>query len=540
MACGGASNVTPALATRAETTGFEETSRYEDVRRFIDALSRETTKVRVEMFGASEEGRDLPLLVIGDPPAAAPGQSPHSLPVVFVMANIHAGEVEGKEAVLHLARRLTLGDLQPLLRSAIWLFAPIYNADGNERVSLDNRTEQNGPIAGVGTRENAKGLDLNRDFMKLESAEARALVALLTRWDPDVIVDLHTTNGSYHGYHLTYAPPLNPNTDTRISLFERERLLPAVREAMQARHGWRTYDYGNFTTMESIEEELEGFAPGETRQKVWRTYDARPRFGGSYAGLRNRISILSEAYSYLDFERRVKVTEAFVEEIMKFVAANADEIRALTARADSEWVSRGATTEAGVSFALHPLPHAVDILVGAVEAKVNPRSGKMMTAMMESTATPTSMTVFDGFVTTATRRVPPEYVMPPVSGDLHVATARLLKAHGIKVEELVSAARVTVDRFVIERVNHAERAFQGHRETSVTGRLERTTVEMPAGSIVVRTNQPLGRLVFYLLEPESNDGLTTWNVLDQGLAAGGPHPILKSAAGQMMQTRPLP
>jgi hypothetical protein len=130
--------------------------------------------------------------------------------------------------------------------------------------------------------------------------------------------------------------------------------------------------------------------------------------------------------------------------------------------------------------------------------------------------------------------------MPPVSGDLHLATARLLKAHGIKVEELVSAARVTVDRFVIERVNHAERAFQGHRETSVTGRLERTTVEMPAGSIVVRTNQPLGRLVFYLLEPESNDGLTTWNVLDQGLAAGGPHPILKSAAGQMMQTRPLP
>ena len=61
------------------------------------------------------------------------------------MANIHAGEVEGKEAVLHLARRLTLGDLQPLLRSAVWLFAPIYNADGNEQISLDNRSEQNGP-----------------------------------------------------------------------------------------------------------------------------------------------------------------------------------------------------------------------------------------------------------------------------------------------------------------------------------------------------------------------------------------------------------
>ena len=114
IACGGVSNVTPALLTRAEKTAFEETSRYDDVRTFIDALSRETTKARVEMFGKSEEGRDLPLLVIGDPPAAAPVPSPHSLPVVLVMANIHAGEVEGKEAVLHLARRITLRDLLPL------------------------------------------------------------------------------------------------------------------------------------------------------------------------------------------------------------------------------------------------------------------------------------------------------------------------------------------------------------------------------------------------------------------------------------------
>jgi len=540
IACGGTSNMTPAgPLSRAEQTAFEETSRYQDVRTFIDALSRETSRVRVETFGRSEEGRDLPLLIIGDPPIAAPAQSPHSLPVVFVMANIHAGEVEGKEAVLHLARRMTTGNLQGFLKSAVWLLAPIYNADGNERISLDNRTEQNGPIGGVGTRENANGLDLNRDFIKLESAEARALVALLTRWDPDVIVDLHTTNGSYHGYHLTYAPPLNPNTDARISAFERERLLPAVREAMQALHGWRTYDYGNFATMDAIEEELEGFAPGETRQKVWRTYDARPRFGGSYAGLRNRIAILSEAYSYLDFERRVKVTEAFVEEIMKFVIANADEIRSLTAQVDSDLVSGSASMEDGVAFTLKPLSNPVDVLVGAVGGKTNPRSGKTIKTM-EDSVTPTSMTVFDGFATTATRPVPREYLMQPSDGDLHLTTARLLKAHGIKVEELASAGRVTVDRFVIERVNHAERAFQGHRETSVKGRFERSTVQMPAGSLVIRTNQPLGRLVFYLLEPESNDGLTTWTVLDEALKVRGTHPILKSVPGQNLLTRPWP
>jgi hypothetical protein len=514
--------------TRAEQSGFQETSRYEDVRTFITALTALTPHARVEMFGKSEEGRDLPLLIIGDPPASSPAQNtPSRLPVVFVMANIHAGEVEGKEAVLHLARRLTLGDLRPLLRSAIWLFAPIYNGDGNERISLDNRPEQYGPIGGVGTRENARGLDLNRDFMKLESAEARALVNLFTRWDPDVIVDLHTTNGSYHGYHLTYAPPLNPNTDAGITAFARARLLPSVRAAMAARHRLRTFDYGNFSTSESLDEELEGFAPGDTRQKVWRTFDARPRFGGSYVGLRNRIAILSEAYSYLDFEQRIRATEAFAEEIMRFVADHATDIRALTTRADAGWSRRDTPVGGGVAFALRPLPQPVDVLVGAVETRVNPRSGKPMRAMVESAVTPTSMIVHDGFVSTAMRPVPREYVVRASSNGLHETVARKLREHGILVETLSTPSRFSVDQFVVAQVRHAERAFQGHHETSVTGRFERREVEVPAGSLVVRTTQPLGRLVFYLLEPESDDGLTTWNVFDSALTVGGTHPVLK-------------
>jgi hypothetical protein len=522
------STETMTLLTRAEQSGFQETSRYEDVRAFITALTGMTPHARLEIFGQTEEGRDLPLLVMGDPPASSPVRdTPSRLPVVFVMANIHAGEVEGKEAVLHLARRLTLGDLQPLLRSAVWLFVPVYNADGNERISLDNRPEQYGPIGGVGTRENAKGLDLNRDFMKLDSSEARALVGLLTRWDPDLIVDLHTTNGSYHGYHLTYAPPLNPNTDTGITAFARERLLPSIRSAMAARHRVRTYDYGNFSTTESLDEELEGFASGDARQKVWRTFDARPRFGGSYVGLRNRIAILSEAYSYLDFEKRIQATEAFVEEIMRFVGENATDIRALITRTDAEWSRRDTAVEGGVAFALRPLPQVVDVLVGAVETRVNPRSGKPMRAMIESAVTPTSMIVYDGFISTATRLVPPAYVVRISSNGLHDTVARKLREHGILVETLNTPSRFSVEQFVIAQVRHAERAFQGHHETSVTGRFERRQVEVSAGSLVVRTTQPLGRLVFYLLEPESDDGLTTWNVFDSALAAGGIHPVLK-------------
>jgi hypothetical protein len=509
--------------TRAERTRFEETSRYDEVRAFIDALTP-TGRVRVESFGRSEEGRDLPLMVLGAPPAAGPQQArAWGQPIVFVMANIHAGEVEGKEAVLHLARRMISGDLQSLLGHAVWLFAPIYNADGNEKISLANRTEQHGPIGGVGTRENANGLDLNRDYMKLDTAEGRALAGLLARWDPDVVVDLHTTNGSYHGYHLTYAPSLNPNTDPRLLAYARDRLLPAVRDAMAARHQFRTYHYGNFSTVESLGDELLEFGAAGT--KVWRTYDHRPRFGNSYVGLRNRIAILSEAYSYLDFAGRVRATEAFVEEIMRFVVANGGEIRGLLTRADAD-AAAGLPAQ-GVSFALAPLPPA-DILVGAVEKRTNPRSGREMIAMVERVAVPTRMLDYGVFATKDSRPVPREYVVPARADNLHRPIAERLRLHGITFRETGQAESRTVDRFVIGTVTRAERPFQGHQETKITGTWEPATVALPAGSLLVPATQPLARLVFYLLEPESDDGLTAWNLIAAALMPSTVHPVLKA------------
>src|SRR5262249_2914898 len=161
---------------------------------------------------------------IADPPVSRPEDLRHNArDVIFVMANIHAGEVEGKEAMFSIARRIALGDLKPVLANLVVLIAPIYNADGHEKISVQHRTLPNGPLGGVGTRENAMGLDLNRDYMKLESPEAQGLVRLFNRWDPHLTVDLHTTNGSYHGYHLTYSPPLNPNADPGLIAFEREK-----------------------------------------------------------------------------------------------------------------------------------------------------------------------------------------------------------------------------------------------------------------------------------------------------------------------------
>ncbi len=522
------------LKSRAELTNYEETSRYEDVVRFIAELQKRTDKLRVESFGKSSEGRVLPLMIFADPPISQPREARTSgKPIVFIQANIHAGEVDGKEAMLHLSRRLATGDLKPLLAKLIILVAPIYNADGNEKISVNNRTAQNGPIGGVGTRENAEGQDLNRDYMKLETPEANALVGLFNRWDPHLTVDLHTTNGSYHGYHLTYSPTLNPNADARLIAFERNKMLPAITRAMLKGHNFRTYYYGNFATKERMNTEINTFEmqragteaqpAAQPLTKVWRTFDHTPRFGNNYVGLRNRLTILSEAYSYLDFKGRIAMTEAFVEEIFKYSALHADEIIALIKRVDEDSV-KGKLQLQGVAFELKALDKPVSILVGEVEKVKNSKSGKMMTAMIENKFTPTPMPDYGLFAATKSLPLPRAYLFHNDDG-MKTVIAKLL-AHGIAVEELTEQVNLEVESFVIEQIKKG-RAFRGHQSITLKGSAKKESFPFPAGSLLIRTTQTSAALIFYLLEAESDDGFVNWNFLDAYLEKGKTYPIHK-------------
>ena len=110
---------------------------------------------------------------------------------------------------------------------------------------------------------------------------------------------------------------------------------------------------------------------------------------------------------------------------------------------------------------------------------------------------------------------------------LHERVAGKLREHGVRIDSLGAAATMSVEAFILDTVPRAERPFQGHQEVSMTGRYERRDISVPAASIVVRTDQPLGRLVFYLLEAESDDSLATWNLLDDVLMPGMAHPVMK-------------
>ena len=234
--------------TRAESSDFEATSRYADVMDFIGELQRTSSNVRLESLGTSTEGFDIPMLVLGAPVRASPADlNFDDRAVVYIQANIHAGEVEGKEAVLMLARDILSGQTRNYLDELVILLVPIFNVDGNEKISTDNRTNQHGPAQGVGIRYNGQNLDLNRDGMKLETPEVRGLIArALVRWDPILFLDAHTHNGSYHQEPVTWTWGLNPNGDRTIIDFMAYEMWPAVERAMRETHETDTVPHGDF------------------------------------------------------------------------------------------------------------------------------------------------------------------------------------------------------------------------------------------------------------------------------------------------------
>lgn len=505
----GARQVSDISLTRAERSGFTETSRYEEVVAVLEQAAAASDRIHLTHFGYTNEGRALPLAVVGTVDSASPQAVLASGKLrVYLQGNIHAGEVCGKEALQMLLREIAAGEHDDWFDSVVLLIAPIYNADGNERIALTNRPRQNGPIGGMGQRPNAQGLDLNRDHMKVDSPEARSLIGMMNAYDPHVAVDLHTTNGTRHAYHLTYSPPLNPNTDPTIDELLRGDWLPWLTETVRQRHGEEHYYYGNLP--------WRGGDPG------WFTFDHRPRFNNNYVGLRNRIAILSEAYAYASFEERVMSTLYFVRTIVDYAADNAERIARITAAADGAPV---VGSQLAVRSDFERSAEPVEILLGEVEMVAHPYTGEPIAQRLD-VVNPQSMYEYGSFAPTATETVPQAYLVP---AELRAVVDRLA-VHGIIVAPVEEAATQTVEQFRISGSTQAEREFQGHRERTLEGVWERAEVTVPAGTLRVEMTQPLARLAFTLLEPRSDDGLANWNLLDEALEGTGTYPILRVPA----------
>ncbi|MBV6520373.1 MAG: hypothetical protein MNPFHGCM_00479 [Gemmatimonadaceae bacterium] len=526
--------------TRPESTGYRETSRYADVIAFMQAMASASSQIHLTTYGYTYEGRPMPLAVIGAPNATPEAVLATGKTRVFIQGNIHAGEVEGKEALLWMLRSIAKGERAAWLRNVVLLFTPIYNADGNERVNVRNRGSQHGPVGGMGQRPNAQDLDLNRDAIKMETPEARSLARLLTQYDPHVAVDLHTTNGSDHGFYLTYEIPLNPNTSPGITRLLRDDLLPTVTKAVKEKHGWDFFYYGGASSFMG--------------ERAW-TGDLdlyKPRYTHTYFGIRNRIGILSETYAYATFEDRIKADYWFVEEIIDFAAKNGTAIRGVTAAADAESI---VGTPQSVRGKLVKLPEPARAVLADVVEERNPYvPDRPMRRRLNGSERVEVMPHYGSVEPTETTVAPRAYVIPAPAPDaapasvvpagpgprqMGGAAARMiasvvdrLDAHGVRFFRTTGERTIRAERFAIAASRQEERAFQGtHRLRTIEGAWEPAEERIPAGSVVVPLDQPLARLAFMLMDPRSDDGLMAWNILDTVLGATpapAVYPILRT------------
>lgn len=539
------------LKTVAESSEFRSTSTYAEVVGFMQIVADASPLIHLTSYGVTSEGRTMPMAVVG---TGLKDASPASVLAtgklrVHIQGNIHAGEVEGKEATLILLRAIAQGRHAEWFDSMVLLITPIFNADGNERFGLRNRPRQNGPINGMGTRANAQNININRDFMKLETPEARAFVKLFQDYDPHVGMDLHTSDGSAHGYHLTYSPPLNPNTSDAIMSLMKDEWFPFITGQIRAKHGWETFYYGNASSPGGRGGGRGGAAAGAGRggaagaagatpppppppppappaqpagPRAWGTFEHVPRFHNNYVGMRNRFALLSEAYAYATFEDRIKATNYFIEEAMHFAHRNADRIKQAVAQADAESLAgRTLATRAQIRNG-----GMIEILMGEIEDEKNPIDGSVM-SRRKDVIVREQMIDRLWFEPTATETAPAAYYIPASAAK----ALELLRHHGVAMERV--AAPVTgLHQFVIkDNVQAPPRAgidINGHALRTLTGAWTASQTAASEGWWMVPMNQPLARLAFYLIEPNSDDGLTTWNFLDDLLGEGvATYPILR-------------
>jgi hypothetical protein len=521
-----------AQQTRAERTNYAETSRHEDVVAFLDSLERVAPGRMVRgAIGTTTQGRALPFVVASRPLVRTPAQAKASgKPIVYVQGNIHGGEVEGKESVQAILRDLIRETRANVLDSIILVAVPIYNADGNEAWGPQERqrSEQDGPAV-VGQRPNGMSLDLNRDYIKNEAPETRASLAMFRAWDPDVFVDLHTTNGSYHGYALTYSPSLHPAAmDGRLAPtgpWTRDTLLPEVRRRVRERRKYETFDYGNFIGGANGRED-----PASLEKGGWATYEHKPRFGTNYYGLRGRISVLSEAYSHDPFEVRVKATTAFVGELLSYVAEQRAAVLGRTRAATAAMaLAGGARGGVPIRATMTRTPIQAPVLVEPLQAMgdtVRHEPGVRRGFKRTKAFTAVTMPVFDRFDGTLLQEMPEAWVLDSSMTPI----AEHLRAHGIIVTRLARPWSGAGQSFTIDSLVRSPRAFQGHQEVRLEGRWTDAPLSAPAGSYVVTARQPLSLLAMIMLEPQSDDGLTTWNFFDSRLSVGGAHPVRRALA----------
>jgi hypothetical protein len=413
-------------------------------------------------------------------------------PVVFFQGGIHAGEIDGKDAGFWLLKDwLSDNKRKAILSQIMIVFVPVFNVDGHERFGKNNRPNQNGPEE-TGFRVTSQNLNLNRDYMKAESLEMIAMLALMRKWNPILFLDLHVTDGAQFRQDLGFmvSPTLkgmDPIRELGQKFSER-----TIRE-LSSKGFFPVSFYPSFVSEDEPESGFEvGVAP--------------PRFSQSYWALRNRIGVLVETHSWRPYEYRVKLTRAVLESVLE-QAAQAGK-GWLEASSDAEnRASQISGTEVEMTYEPTSEKKQIPFEGYAYGFETSPITGKKI--IRYDTAKPETWKVPFFF-----QLKPKLVIQAPLAGYwVPPEWAKLVKTkldvHGIRSTSLPAGQR-EVQAFRAVFSDFGKLSFEGRQNLSVRGQWWTETVTLASGGIFVPIQQPLSHLVMHLLEPEAPDSLLSW------------------------------
>jgi hypothetical protein len=490
--------VPPEWQTHAEKTDYRETPRYEETLAYCRKLvAASSTQIRLSDFGRSGEGRALPLVIAATNGTFTPEATRRAgKVVVFVQANIHAGETDGKDAGLALLRDIVVLKTHPrLLEHVTLLFVPIYNVDGHERRSPHNRINQNGPEE-MGWRANATNLNLNRDYMKADAPETRAWLRLWNEWNPHLFIDCHVTDGADFRYNVTYQFEEHENIPQPLRTWMKTafegRIVPAT-EAL----GNLLTTYMEFRdNRDPVKAGVEGFI-------------GTPRFATGYAPLRNRPALLIETHMLKDYRTRVRATYDLLRTALEDV--NQDPAGWLRAaqETDQKVIEEGSAydPERKVALRIAFTDKSVPRVIKGVEFRRELSDVSGAVRVVYGTK-PLDYTVpfFNESYATISVPTPLYYIIPPQWTEAF----EVLNAHGVRLQRLAEPLTVEVESYRFSEVKWASASFELRVPVTQKNRLVREQRTYVAGSVVVPMAQAAGRLVINLLEPDAPDSLLYW------------------------------
>lgn len=482
--------------TQGELSGFEDTTNHLEMWQYLEALRGVSMDMRLGSYGKSWEGRDLAYAVFSRPLVSEPWEAwALGRPVVLLAANVHGGERTFREGLLILMRDLaTPGTAaNDLLDRVTVVVAPQINPDGFEASER-------------GTRGNAWGIDMNRDYVKLEQPSlANYVTNLMGAWRPHMFVDAH--NGGSRPYNLCYQCPSHFDPAQELTLVCDQEVFPAINDKLAA-EGLRAWYYSG----------------GD--EESWRVGGSQARIGRNYGGFINSIGILFEAPGQ-DQEDGARAGYLGNLAVLEYAADNAEKVMGLVDAARMETIAMGAEPrgEIAVQMEYEPEDYTVDYTVITGGRRAPPETPV-------DTIEVTGGQLLKKPVATKTRPRPWAYLLPRDAVD----AVAMLRRHGITVEVMTGPDSLTVDAYTVAGVTH-ERAYNHAAATRVeVGEVITLEQSFPKGTYVVPTAQFLGRLVTHMLEPETDDNVVYWNTMDAWI----PRPVDEAEAQEAQRPEGMP